>query len=180
MKSVFWALFGLCVCAVSAFAHPNHDEAVSVPCKLYPAAAEPREGLCRVHEAAPYVVVGIEFAGDGVIAAVSGAVNLDLAQGALSTGSGETLADGPVAIEAGPEGAFGAGALWTWRQLHLEFLPDHPRATRDVGALFGEWSTFVHTAVVLAVLGAVAIGFFLVFGRGKHIDNKGEVGSQQR
>lgn len=130
MKSVVWVLCGLSLCAGPAFAHPNHDEVVPVPCTLYLAEAEPLEGACRLYEAAPYVVVGIEFIEDAMIAAVSGAINLELAEGVLSTDAGETLAQGAMRIQDGPGGAFGAGALWDWGQLHLEFLPEHNRALR--------------------------------------------------
>ena len=130
MKSAVWALLALRLCTGPAFAHPNHDEVVPVPCTLYPAEAEPLEGVCRLYEAVPYVVVGIEFTEDAMIAAVSGAINLELAEGVLSTDSGETLAEGAVTIQDGPGGAFGVGALWDWGLLHLEFLPENGRASR--------------------------------------------------
>ena len=177
MKSAVWTLIGLSLCAEPAFSHPNHDTATSVPCTLHGAEARALEGACRLYEAPPYVVVGIDFDREGEIAAVSGAINLDLAHGALSTGSGETLAEGPMTIEGGPEGVFGAGALWTWDKMHLEFLPEHVSASRDIGTRSDEWPMLLHMTVVLAVVGAVLIGHVLVFGRGAFIDD--EVRSKQ-
>lgn len=108
--------------AAPAVAHPDASSAVSVSCALTlsPEGAAPSALLadCHFYNAGPYIVFAVfeEQRGVPVGATFSGAVHLARRQGALSTGSGGLIEDGPLFFDRSEWAPIpiGAGTVISW------------------------------------------------------------------